>query len=186
MSEREPALLGLEGSAFPHRPAATAAPSRAQAPTVYVCGWWRRSAAAAIDLAIVLPVAAIFCWLAGALSGVRLPAMKIGIFDIDLWIDLVLAMDAGLVMAMVLTWAIGLTYLTIFHVVRGQTLGMKVMNMKIIDAYGESPSPRRCLIRVLGYVAAMATLGLGFLWIGFDSEKRGLHDWLAGTYVVRT
>jgi uncharacterized RDD family membrane protein YckC len=28
-------------------------------------------------------------------------------------------------------------------------------------------------------------LFLGFLWIGFDSEKRGLHDWIAGTYVVR-
>ena len=32
---------------------------------------------------------------------------------------------------------------------------------------------------------AAATLGLGFAWIGFDREKRGLHDWLAGTYVVR-
>jgi len=22
------------------------------------------------------------------------------------------------------------------------------------------------------------------LWIGFDREKRALHDWVAGTYVV--
>jgi uncharacterized RDD family membrane protein YckC len=29
------------------------------------------------------------------------------------------------------------------------------------------------------------TLGLGFLWIGFDSEKRGLQDWVSGTYVVK-
>ena len=34
-------------------------------------------------------------------------------------------------------------------------------------------------------VGSVATLGLGFFWIGFDSEKRGLHDWLAGTYVVK-
>jgi uncharacterized RDD family membrane protein YckC len=33
--------------------------------------------------------------------------------------------------------------------------------------------------------AGAVTLGLGFLWIGFDSEKRGLHDWLSGTYVVK-
>jgi uncharacterized RDD family membrane protein YckC len=26
---------------------------------------------------------------------------------------------------------------------------------------------------------------LGFLWVGFDSEKRGLHDWIAGTYVIK-
>jgi uncharacterized RDD family membrane protein YckC len=23
------------------------------------------------------------------------------------------------------------------------------------------------------------------LWMGFDSEKRGLQDWIAGTYVIR-
>ena len=34
-------------------------------------------------------------------------------------------------------------------------------------------------------MAGLATLGLGFLWIAFDSEKRGLHDWLSGTYVVK-
>jgi uncharacterized RDD family membrane protein YckC len=161
------------------------AAARGQAPTVYVHGFWRRAVAGAIDLAVVLPVAAVLGYLASVISGVGLPPMKIGLFDIDLWIDLVLAMDPGLVMAMVLTWAIGLSYLALFHIVRGQTLGMRVMKMKVIDAYGESPSPRRCLVRVLGYVANVATLGLGFLWIGFDSEKRGLHDWIAGTYVVR-
>lgn len=166
-------------------PAPAASPQRGQALTVYVHGFWRRAVAGVIDLAIVLPIAALLGWIASAVSGVGLPAMKIGLFDIDLWIDLVLAMDPGLVMAMALTWAIGLTYLAVFHIARGQTLGMRVMKMKIIDAYGESPAPRRCLVRVLGYVVSVATLGLGFLWIGFDSEKRGLHDWIAGTYVVR-
>jgi uncharacterized RDD family membrane protein YckC len=200
MSDREPALLGLDGSvegAFaPRRPASLPPPAsvvpgpavhaaRGQPLTVYVHGFWRRAVAGAIDLAIVLPIAALLGWLASAVSGVSLPAMKIGLFDIDLWLDLVLAMDPGLVLAMVLTWAIGLTYLAVFHIARGQTLGMRVMKMKIIDAYGESPAPRRCLVRLLGYVVSVATLGLGFLWIGFDSEKRGLHDWIAGTYVVR-
>ncbi len=202
MSDREPAFLGVDGSVeggfapqmpspgpsfaqpAPHAPHAPVA-ARGQAPTVYVLGFWRRAVAAAIDLAIVLPIAALLGWIASAVSGVGLPAMKIGLFDIDLWIDLVLAMDPGLVMAMALTWAIGLTYLAVFHIARGQTLGMRAMKMKIIDLYGESPAPRRCLVRVLGYVVSVATLGLGFLWIGFDSEKRGLHDWIAGTYVVR-
>ncbi len=159
--------------------------TRGQAPTVYVHGFWKRAVAGAIDLAVVLPISALLVFVASAISGVGLPAMKIGLFDIDLWIDLVLAMDPGLVMAMVMTWAIGLAYLTVFHVARGQTLGMRVMKMKIIDGFGDSPSPRRCLVRVFGYGVSLATLGLGFLWIGFDSEKRGLHDWLAGTYVVR-
>ena len=44
---------------------------------------------------------------------------------------------------------------------------------------------RQALARCAGYVASVATLFLGFLWIGFDSEKRGLQDWIAGTYVIR-
>jgi Tol biopolymer transport system component len=56
---------------------------------------------------------------------------------------------------------------------------------RIIDVYGERPSVARAAARTGGYLACVATLGLGFLWIGFDSERRGLHDWVAGTYVVK-
>jgi len=46
-------------------------------------------------------------------------------------------------------------------------------------------------LRILGLKVALlvvgfALAGLGLLWIGFDREKRGLHDWIAGTYVIRT
>jgi uncharacterized RDD family membrane protein YckC len=57
--------------------------------------------------------------------------------------------------------------------------------MKIIDVYGERPSAPRCVARCAGYLASVATLFLGFLWMGFDSEKRALQDWIAGTYVIR-
>jgi uncharacterized RDD family membrane protein YckC len=30
------------------------------------------------------------------------------------------------------------------------------------------------------------TLGLGFLFAAFDPQGRALHDWLAGTVVVRS
>ncbi|MEZ4362163.1 MAG: RDD family protein [Kofleriaceae bacterium] len=189
MVDREPAALGMPAGVAPPRLAtdrlAGAATGRAAAQTVYVHGFWRRAAAAAVDLGIILPTALVVCWVAGKLSGVSLPAMKIGPFDLDLWIDLVLALDPGLIMDLVLTLAIGLTYLTVFHVLRGRTLGMTALKMKIIDVYGDRPSPRRAVLRVAGYLAGVATLGLGFLWIGFDSEKRGLHDWIAGTYVVK-
>ncbi len=161
-------------------------PARAQPQTVYVRGFWRRLAAGLIDLGVVLPTALVLGWVASKLSGVGMPAMNMGVLDIDLWLDLVLAADPGLVMGLALCWGIGLAYLALFYIARGQTLGMRVLGMKIIDVYGESPSPRRCLGRVAGVLAGVVTLGLGFLWIAFDSEKRGLHDWIAGTYVVRT
>ena len=158
--------------------------SRRQPAAVFVVGFWRRLVAAAIDLAAVIPAALIITVIAGRLTGLRMPS-NLRLIDVDLWIDLVLATDPALVMALVLFSAIGLIYLLVFQIVIGRTLGMRVLRLKIIDMYGDRPSAARCVARCAGYLAGIATLFLGFLWMGFDSEKRGLQDWIAGTYVIR-
>ena len=195
MADREPAVLRddaespVEPPPAAPRPEATPAPARAaarrEAPTVYVVGFWKRAIAAAIDLAVVVPTALIVTWIVSKIAGVHLPPSNLRLTDLDLWLDLVLASDPALVMGAVLLVAIGLLYLIVSHIVLGRTLGMRVLKLKVIDLYGDRPSPRRCLARCAGYLASVATLFLGFLWIGFDSEKRGLQDWIAGTYVVR-
>lgn len=199
MSEREPAVLRDEpGVAAAAPAAASTAPStkppapalqrpssRREAPSVYVVGFWKRFAAATIDFFVILPVAMLITWIASKVAGVHLPPKNIKLLDIDMWIDLVLAGSSALVMALVLFIAIALTYLLVFHITLGRTLGMRVLKMKIIDIYGDPPSPARCVARCAGYLAGLATLFLGFLWIGFDHEKRGLQDWIAGTYVIR-
>ncbi len=172
---REPAIAS---EVLPPRP-------RREAASVFVVGFWRRLAAAVIDLAIVVPCALLITLIASRITGVHLPPSNLRIIDIDLWIDLVLAVDPALVMALVLFGAIGLTYLLVFQIVLGRTLGMRVLRMQIIDIYGDRPSAGRCVARCAGYLAGVATLFLGFLWMGFDSEKRALHDWIAGTYVIR-
>jgi uncharacterized RDD family membrane protein YckC len=75
-------------------------------------------------------------------------------------------------------------YFFIFHALRGQTPGKRLLGVKVIDAWGERPSLGRAALRTVGYAASALLCSIGFLWIGFDREKRGLHDWLAGTYVV--
>lgn len=156
-----------------------------RAPVVHVVGFWKRAVAAVIDLAVVLPTAILVTFLASKITGVHLPSEKLRLLDIDLWIDLVLATDPAIVMGLVLFFAVSITYLFVFHLLQGRTLGMRLMKMRIIDVYGDRPSPARCAARCAGYLAGVATLFLGFLWMGFDSEKRGLQDWLAGTYVIR-
>jgi uncharacterized RDD family membrane protein YckC len=186
MSEREPAVLRDEGVvASEPPPPQLQRPSRREAPSVFVVGFWKRAAAAAIDLAIVIPAALLITLIVSKIAGVHLPPKNMKLTDFDLWIDLVLATDPALVMGLVLMLAIGMTYLIVFHIVLGRTLGMRVLKIKIIDVYGDPPSPARSLARCAGYLAGVATLFLGFLWVGFDSEKRGLHDWIAGTYVIR-
>lgn len=203
MSEREPAVLRDEPAG--DAPAATAAPApskttapghapgpvlqrptnKREAPSVYVVGFWKRLAAGLIDFFVVLPVWALVTLIVGKIANVHLPARDIRLLDIDMWIDLVLAADSALIMGLVLLFAIAMTYLLVFHITLGRTLGMRLLKMKVIDVYGDPPSPARCVARCAGYLAGVATLFLGFLWIGFDSEKRGLQDWIAGTYVIR-
>jgi uncharacterized RDD family membrane protein YckC len=74
----------------------------------------------------------------------------------------------------------------LFTALRGQTFGKHLLHIKVIDAFGERPSFLRSLARTAAYAPSLALLALGFLWIGFDREKRGLHDWLADTYVVKS
>jgi len=192
MSETEPVLLRDQADGPVPSPAPAMRPSEPparasvrQPPQVFVVGFWKRFVAAAIDFAVIVPVALIVTWLVSAISGVRLPAETLHLLDVDLWIDLLLATDPAIIMALVLFIAIGMTYLLVFHIVVGRTLGMRVMKLRIIDIYGDRPSPARCVGRCAGYLASAATLFLGFLWMGFDSEKRALHDWIAGTYVIR-
>lgn len=190
MSETEPSMLrDPAASPGPVRPPPDAAieaprPIARPAPTVHVVGFWRRVAAAVIDLAVVVPFATLVVLVAGKLADVALPH-RVGLLDVDMWIDLVLATDPALVMGLTLFASIGLVYLLVFHILVGRTLGMRVLRMRVIDVYGDPPSPARCVARCAGYLAGVATLFLGFLWMGFDSEKRGLQDWIAGTYVIR-
>lgn len=154
------------------------------AKTFYVCGFWKRAFAAGIDLAIIIPVAALLSKVAGSLTGLSFPASRVQ--GLDFWLDLLLSQDSALIGVLGLTLAIASIYSLIFHISMGRTIGMRALKLRIIDVYGDEPSTTRALARTAGYAVATASLGLGFIWIAFDSEKRGLHDWLAGTYVVKT
>jgi uncharacterized RDD family membrane protein YckC len=156
---------------------------RTGAPTVTVAGFWRRVGGAVIDAGIILPVAMILTWLASSLAGIHLPPGKTR--DLDFWLDLALTSDPAVMTAVIITLAVATIYLFVFQATISQTMGMRLMKVRIIDVYGDAPSYVRVGLRTAGYLASLATLFLGFLWIGFDAERRGLHDWIAGTYVIR-
>ena len=69
----------------------------------------------------------------------------------------------------------------------GRTLGKWMAGLRIERRDGEALSVRRALLRhLVGYPLTLLTLGLGFLVAAFDPQGRALHDWLAGTVVVRS
>jgi uncharacterized RDD family membrane protein YckC len=168
-----------------NRAAAPRAPSRPgrTAPTFHAGGFWRRLGAGMIDLAILLPVGLILAWLAGQITGVHLPESRH--YGLDFWLDLLLSSDPALLGVIGLLVATAAIYVAIFQITWAATPGMRLLGLAIIDLYGDPPSVIRSIARTVGYLLSAITLGLGFLWIGFDRERRGLHDWLSGTHVVK-
>jgi uncharacterized RDD family membrane protein YckC len=154
---------------------------RARAPRFYAVGFWVRTLAGLIDLAVIVPVALLLSWIVGMIAGFGMPPD----LGLDYWVLLLLDTDPSLVTVVVMLIATACLYLLFFQITMARTLGMRALRVKIIDLYGDPPSTSRAALRTGGYLLNLLTLGLGFLWTGFDSEKRGLHDWVAGTYVVK-
>lgn len=202
MSQQEPSKTGGQPDGVQATPDATAGPSTAvgsagesatrprpptrpgrTAPTFHAGGFWRRLGAGLVDLGVILPVALILAWIAGQITGVHLPESRH--YGLDFWLDLLLGSDPALLGTLGLTVATAAIYVSIFQITWAATPGMRILGLGIIDLYGDPPSVPRSILRTASYLVSAATLGLGFLWIGFDRERRGLHDWLSGTHVVK-
>ena len=76
-------------------------------------------------------------------------------------------------------------YYVFFPARSGQTLGKRIMGIKIVSADGDSPGVGRCLVRLIGYWISGLILYIGFLMPLWDEENRALHDMIAGTRVIR-
>jgi len=85
--------------------------------------------------------------------------------------------------------AISLVFLVnnfILSPVRGQSIGMMAVGIKLVKETGEEIGFARSLLRhTVGYVLSLVGLGLGFLWVLFDAKHQGWHDKLSRTLVVR-
>ncbi|MGB9706862.1 MAG: RDD family protein [Microgenomates group bacterium] len=67
----------------------------------------------------------------------------------------------------------------------GGTIGKILTGTKIINPKGEKISFWRAFFRnQIGYPISGMFLGLGFIWIAVDKERRGWHDQAADTFVV--
>ncbi|TBU78243.1 RDD family protein [Phytopseudomonas daroniae] len=67
----------------------------------------------------------------------------------------------------------------------GQTLGMQVWGIRVQNADGTAISVWQALLRFLVAILSWLTLGLGYLWIVFDKQKRSWHDLYSDSLVVR-
>jgi uncharacterized RDD family membrane protein YckC len=79
-----------------------------------------------------------------------------------------------------------LFYFTYFHGTIGQTVGKRIMGLKVLRLTGEPLNLGVAFLRWIGYIISGMIFYLGFLWIAFDRRKQGWHDKIAGTCVIKT
>lgn len=69
----------------------------------------------------------------------------------------------------------------------GQTVGKKLLNIRVIDFNGGGPiGPGRALLRYVGRIISAIPCGLGYFWMLWDANKQTWHDKIAATVVVPT
>lgn len=145
-------------------------------------GFWVRGGAAAVD-AFLLALwfglvwsAAMGATLAGVAGSSDPTALLAAAERSDDLAPVVAALFAGVVLA----------YLMAFAVFEGATPGKMVFRLRVVGTDGGALGvPRAFLREALGRLAVVATLGIGFVAVALHPGKRGLHDLLGRTQVVR-
>ena len=66
----------------------------------------------------------------------------------------------------------------------GQTLGMRLLGLRVRTTAGGVPSVGRSIVRLFGLVLSIIPMFLGFVPVLFTERRRGLADYLAGTVVL--
>lgn len=68
---------------------------------------------------------------------------------------------------------------------RGATLGKMAVGLRIVTEQGARLSFLRATGRYFAKYVSALILGIGFLMVAFTDRKRGLHDMIAGTLVIK-
>jgi len=145
-------------------------------------GFWIRLPAFVVDgiilqmISMVVTVVGLFVWSWGAGGAVSLPDSPDRVFE-------AYASISGLIAFFM--FAVNAAYYTLFHAGPGQTPGKMLMKIRVVRADDCGLSYGAALIRWIGYFVNTLFFFLGFLWVGLSRSKRGWHDYLAGSKVIR-
>ncbi|MDR3555511.1 MAG: RDD family protein [Syntrophobacteraceae bacterium] len=88
------------------------------------------------------------------------------------------------IIKLILGTVLGLTYFIFFVGKYGATPGKMACGLKIVTSDNGRVSYMRALGRYFAQILSAIILCIGYLMIGFDREKRGLHDRICDTRVV--
>lgn len=174
IAEAEDLQSTVEQQSEPEPPATK--PAHPPIPGTHWGGFFRRAFAFVLDLAVILALSIVmfFMCYVGYKVGLSAHGRK-------------LTWEPSSPFFVWFTWGwIGLAtaYFVIFHGLEGKTVGKWLLKLRVVGVERSAVTYRQAFLRWLGMVAFAPVL-LGFLWILWSREKRGWHDFLARTWVIR-
>jgi uncharacterized RDD family membrane protein YckC len=91
----------------------------------------------------------------------------------------------GAVLSVAAMWSIVVAgYFVLSWTLTGETPGMRLMHLRVLDGQGQPPRFGRSVLRLIGAILAAIPFFAGYLLILIDDRRRGLHDMMARTVVV--
>ncbi len=142
-------------------------------------GFWQRLVAAIIDYFILISIGMVFAFITGFIFTLIMFMAGFKISEIEKIYTLI---PDPLVLS--ITFLIMWLYFAVFEASgMGATPGKKILGMNVVGQYGDPigfwQATKRFWCKLISSVFM-----IGFIMIAFHERKQGLHDLLAGTYVV--
>ncbi len=150
-------------------------------------GFISRAVAMLIDIVIILVAAGItYLLVKGSMTLMRIDLASctnfVPLVDVRSFIRNFCALTRYSLLVAVLS--IAPLYLLSLWLFAGRTVGMGIVGIRIVRSNGRPVHLVTVLVRLVGFTVSLFTLGLGFLWVIIDDDRQGLHDKMAGTYVI--
>jgi uncharacterized RDD family membrane protein YckC len=145
-------------------------PTLVSAPAASYAGLATRAVGLAVDVAI----AQVIVFTGGAVL-----ALVASLVGGDMELETLGRVLAGFAWAAVVG-----CYFVLFWSTAGQTPGMRLMGLRVLDPSGAHPGVVRSTVRLIGLVLCIIPLFAGFLTVLVDDRRRAVLDMLAGTVVV--
>ncbi len=147
---------------------------------MHYAGFWIRVAARFID-GIILAVVTMIIYFIGFI-----PIMGIGMSGGEEAAETMSGWMIALQLALqLIQWAIAIAYETWMIGKYQATLGKMAFGLKVVRPDGDKLTMQRAFGRYWGVVLSYITIGIGYIMVAFDDEKRGLHDRICDTRVIK-
>lgn len=93
---------------------------------------------------------------------------------------------AGVIVILLAVLIVPFAYFPYFWATSGSTPGMRMFGLRVVrDSDGGPIGAGEAVLRLIGYWVSGFVFYIGFVWILIDKRKRGWHDLIAGTVVVK-